>query len=772
MLRVRAAIGRLDGSWPAFDIALSLYWERKHPGESLVTFLRKSSSIAKAADVLRLSEQITSTIDQFVGGFGIVGIGYRLLNLAGQAASRKHAVNQLRRDLPAFQALVEEQDPDRMLGYLPVLLAYDLERVRQNDPALVICLVDTFEAVQALPAERRGLEDLVSRLVYLMPNVLFIAGSRRPLLWHDPVRSIGLTYGGELRWPGLAGLHGRSDQFTLDGFDDASADQYLQERLTQDGRPLIPAGIRRRIIDGAAGSPHYLELSAGLVEQIVARGGDLAPELFGGPFPELVLRLMRDLSPEDRDLLRAAALLEAFDRQILAIAVPRARERQIEGFLERYFVRRYAGVWPPYRLHENLRKGVALSDGYTPDGWTDNERRRVVLRTTTHLEGTVLSIWDDGKSHSISPQECARRAVAAFLVALYAAHEHAVLPPRLGHMAYTLHELGHWQVLASLPEYADTESLELAQLTAIARLAARADLDAGLRYEQMKALTGDVNNSAYAPYAHFHLGNLALICKLNEADRHFAAIADDSSVLASAAVFGRAGAALRQSRFRLVQELMHRPFASQLDQIRATDMLAILQMHNARFEQAAELFAANLERARQADAPLWVARSARHLAMTYMWFDPSRALALIPEAREINQSLGDSIGINQCDTAAALAHGLRGEWLDTERLLVQARTRREALGAPFGMTLIDVIEVLLHLAMGRSNDAQIVARELISATHADPPRGHPVWAAVAAMWVERPDWFDFNSIDWIEPNLAHGRWRVPLERVLANRIYH
>ncbi|MET9064488.1 hypothetical protein [Streptosporangium sandarakinum] len=49
LLRVRAALGQLGRTWPAFDIALSAYWERKHPGESLVRFLGRSSSVGSAA---------------------------------------------------------------------------------------------------------------------------------------------------------------------------------------------------------------------------------------------------------------------------------------------------------------------------------------------------------------------------------------------------------------------------------------------------------------------------------------------------------------------------------------------------------------------------------------------------------------------------------------------------------------------------------------------------------------------------------------------------
>src|SRR5690606_11013334 len=137
--------------------------------------------------------------------------------------------------------------PDRMLGYMPVLLAADLERARRKRSALALCVLDTMENVQRLPAERGGLEDLVSRLVYLMPNVVFVAAGRRPLRWHDPAHAVALTYGGERRWPGLRS----GDQLGLGGFDRDSAEAYLTARLTVDGSPAIGREIRERIIAGS-----------------------------------------------------------------------------------------------------------------------------------------------------------------------------------------------------------------------------------------------------------------------------------------------------------------------------------------------------------------------------------------------------------------------------------------------------------------------------------------------------------------------------------------
>lgn len=322
---------------------------------------------------------------------------------------------------------------------MPVLLAADLERIRSKKPSLALCVLDTLENVQSLPPERGGLEDLVARLVYLMPNVAFVAASRLPLRWHDPVRAVGLTYGGEHRWPGLAG----PDQLDLGGFDAESAEAYLLSRLTIDERPAIEVTFRQRMIAGSGGSPLYLDLSAGLYEQYLARGEQPPLDAFGLGFPELVLRTMRDLSEQDRDLLRAAALLEAFDAELLCAMLPNLRRRRVEDFIARQFVHSDSSVWPPFRLHENLRRSVLDCDAYTTDGWTTTERNQHLQRAIDHLAQVAAAVWDERPDHDLPMAVRSRRAVAAFLVALRGADQHGTAPAVLGEMAYNLSVLGH-----------------------------------------------------------------------------------------------------------------------------------------------------------------------------------------------------------------------------------------------------------------------------------------------------------------------------------------
>src|SRR5262249_8188849 len=146
------------------------------------------------------------------------------------------------------------------------------------------------------------------------------------------------------------------------------------------------------------------------------------------------------------------------------------------GLLGRRFVRNDPTIWPPFRLHEDLRRCVVACDDYTSDGWSATDRQRRLAQAIAHLETIVLSVWR-GQSLVQSSEDHSRRVVAAFLLVLHAAAEYRVSPTRLGALAYTLRELGYGQVLASLPEYAEGPS-ELAAFTAVARLSMRADMDA------------------------------------------------------------------------------------------------------------------------------------------------------------------------------------------------------------------------------------------------------------------------------------------------------
>jgi len=285
----------------------------------------------------------------------------------------------------------------------------------------------------------------------------------------------------------------------------------------------------------------------------------------------------------------------------------------------------------------------------------------------------------------------------------------------------------------------------------------------------MKTVAGDTAAGTYSEYVRYELGNLAyFVGEIAESDRCFASIADDRSPIGSGAQYGLASNALRQSRFADTLRLIARPpYRSHVEQVRATNMLGRVRLYNADFEQASELFDEALKNAHQINAPLWAARASRHLVLACAWFDPCRALGLIPRARELNDALGEMVGLAQCDTAGALAHALRGEWDCVDDLLDRARRGFETVGAEFELLPVPPIEVLLHVARGHAEEALTYTERLIEAARTGRPVAPPAWTAVSAVWVGRPDWFDFNSIDWTEPASARDRWLAPLTRLRA-----
>lgn len=766
VLRLRAALGRLGRQFTAFDTCLAVYWELKHPGVGLSEFVGRSGFLSRE-DREETARQIAGVIDEVLGSLAVVELGYRAARGLATRIRDAAAVRRMRREFPPFDVILGETNPDQMLGYLPILLAWDIEQIRAKQPAVAVCHLDTFEAVQALPREHGLLEDLLARTAYLMPNALFVVTSRRPLRWHDPIRAVTLTYGGHDRWPRLGGQHGVSDQYSLDGLDPPYADAFLRERLTHDdGTPAIDEQVRRRIADASGGSPLYLELSVSQYRNALMRGQHPAPEDFGGPLPQLVLRIMRDLSATERELLRAASLLEAFDAGLLRVVLPEVSMVAIERFLANSFVRYAAGTWPQYRIHQNLRQSINACDEFTDDAWARSERAERAERAIARAATVGLQVWEPDESDTVEVAQRSQSAVAALLLVLHAAIEHDLLPEQLRDLTYTVSQLGHWQVLAALPAAPSAES-PLHRLVEAARLTSTAAVDARVRYRQLKALDQTPWEHPYDGYVAYELGAMTQSTGDHaDGDAHFAALAEGGPLLRQAGAWGRAGVALRRSRLGDVLAYAE-PSGQVLEDTRTWDLLGHVYLHGGDFVRSAEHFRRTLDHARRAGAPLWGARAARHLALATMWFDPAAAAAALPGARELNQGLGDLIGLAQCDLAAAVWAVAQGDVAAADALLASARDLTHRSGVVGQLLPVEAVAVLVTLASGRPEPAREAAAALAADARGDQLMP-PVWAAVAALWLDEPDLYEFAAVGWYDgADAARERWRQPLRTLTA-----
>ena len=391
LLRLRAAFGKSRVKFPAFDLALAAYWERKHPGEPLTEFLGRRSALGRLSADLDLADQVQSTLESLTGGLGIVSAAWNVGSMLRNGLVDRIRERRLLHDCPYLEPILEEPSPDTMRLFMPALLAWDLAKAQETRPVLAVAFMDTWERIQEQPAEFESLEDTINRAVFLMPNLLFVFTGRNRLDWDRESRSGALGYAGRRCWPTLEPEPG-SSQYMLNGLSTIDSDSYLQERLTMNGRPAIPVAAREKIVAAAEGMPLYLELSVEHYDELLARGEQPDLDEFGTGLPQLVIRMTRDLSEPERSLLRAAALVRAFDRHLLREAVPGVGDAAIHRFLARAFVRGDRDGWLKHSIHDVLRQSVLEFDRETVDAWSPAEWRETAVRVMQYLRSVFVAV--------------------------------------------------------------------------------------------------------------------------------------------------------------------------------------------------------------------------------------------------------------------------------------------------------------------------------------------------------------------------------------------
>lgn len=384
LLSIRLAVAGLGRPMHAFDIAFSRYWEHAHPNESIAEFLRRDTRLSRAARSLRLNEQMTEGLKDVVQALGgissMVSVGGQIARiLTGQvrdAVARRHAVDGCRRLAAMLAAKADLEN----VSYYPHLLAWDLaEAARERDHDFhVAVFLDTFEDLSH--GEQRRFEQLMNRLVWLLPNVLFVISSRNRVEWGDDSSSSAFWRGGPVCWPGLAG----GSQHLVGHLSSRDSGQFLHRRLRRDGVPMIPALLRGQIARDSDGYPLYLDLAVGRYIQLRESGVEPTVDDFSGGFPALVIRLMRDLNPEESRLARIIALLDSFDVPLITEIAGLSSEAVAHRLTRRPFVEQSHGAPFPYSVHRLLRTEIRRADAGS-DAFTDADWARYAARAFERL---------------------------------------------------------------------------------------------------------------------------------------------------------------------------------------------------------------------------------------------------------------------------------------------------------------------------------------------------------------------------------------------------
>ncbi|MEO3782850.1 hypothetical protein ABGB12_05965 [Actinocorallia sp. B10E7] len=382
MLAVRLGLAELGKPLTAFDLALCRYWEHRHPGEPIEEHLRGNTFLRRYDGGRNFRNQLESSageLAQLVGIPGAVLAGRTLQTAVRILRERRRNARALAgcRRLPD---LLEAEPDEETLAFSAHLLAWDLAQLPEEESVTPVVLLDTFEDVG--DRTHRDFERLIQRMVWLMPNALFVITGRNRLQWDDPGLEGQLDWAGPECWPQLIpGASADPRQYRVGYLSASDGEDYLRRRLVADGRPLMDETTRRVLVSRSGGLPLYLDLAAMRFLDLHERTGH-APSVdeFDHEFPALVTRIFRDLPSEERDVLRAASLFDSFSVELATAAAGLDRDSAVLRLTDRPFVDVTPGSRWPYHLHELVRTAVRSTDTVSDDRWSPDDWRRAAQR--------------------------------------------------------------------------------------------------------------------------------------------------------------------------------------------------------------------------------------------------------------------------------------------------------------------------------------------------------------------------------------------------------
>lgn len=389
LLAIRLALGRLDRPLPAFDLALRRYWDVNHPGDPLDGYLRRNGTLRRLLEAASVPDQIQSVVDDVVSRLELPGVVGSLATttvrgVVGALREKRSEVRALARCRLLADLLEADQDIETF-SYFAYLLAWEVAQLPRSHAVTPVILMDTFEEVS--DRTHRDLERLVQRVVWLMPNALFVVTGRNRLQWDDAALEGQLDWAGPANWPLLApGAEAEPHQHLVGYLSANDRKDYLRARLVHAGGPLIPEDVRNEIAERSHGLPLYLDLAVmrflDLYQRNLAVPG---PDEFRWEFPALVARVVRDLSPGERTVLRTVSLLDSFTVDLATAAAGLQHDADALNLVERPFINKDPDAPWPYRMHDLIRSAIREADSTTEDRWSPADWRRTAQRTLDAL---------------------------------------------------------------------------------------------------------------------------------------------------------------------------------------------------------------------------------------------------------------------------------------------------------------------------------------------------------------------------------------------------
>ncbi|MFE9102357.1 hypothetical protein [Actinomadura geliboluensis] len=390
VLRLRAALADSGRRFPAFDVGFAAWWALAHPGVALPD-LRSPSGFDVQGQI---NDTLNEVLTEVGANFGLGPLTVRSGRIIVDAVRSRRFRTRALRECAPLAAIVDEArlDPSAYVAAsLAGLLSWDFERLPGERKPLLAVFADAAEYIQG---GDRGQERLFNRIVHLTPGFLWVVTSRRALDWDSADLAALLPSAGPAVWPGMRlGAVDEPRQHLVGDLSDEDVQRFLDAASEAPGTPALSPEVRARILRAAHGLPLYLDLSLAMARAMDE--GELDPDAFGKPLPQLVTRVFADLPPEEREIARTASLVARFDPELLAQTTGGLLGDALR-FCERSLVGYDGHPLLPYRLHDAVRSAIAAESPAVPGAWAPEDRRSRAVA----LAG-VLRIRHDEALHSI-----------------------------------------------------------------------------------------------------------------------------------------------------------------------------------------------------------------------------------------------------------------------------------------------------------------------------------------------------------------------------------
>lgn len=655
LLRIRTGLGQIRRKWTAFDLAFSLMWERNHPGEALPDFIRRSSAVRHYTERVDLGEQIQNTFVEVLSEIGLSWapsrIAARIASLTHERLSRSVSYRRMIRECPFFEPIVTADDSSEVLAYLASLLAWQLDAEARREPALLVVFLDTFEAIS--DRADRELERQVQRIVFLLPQVLFVITTRNRLDWAELSSTSELDYVGVARWPQLHRRNSEMEprQHLVGALSGTDCDDYLHNVLrNEDGSPTLDANLRAAIIRGSAGLPLYLDLSVTQYLELTATGRAVDVSDFGGPFSSIVVRIMRNLSREQRDILRGVSLLDAFDVD-LARAVSNGSDATITRFINSSLVVGTVGLSWPYALHAQLRRAIQDTDHELRDAWSPREWRTAAESVLNRL-GSV--------SATAQAERDRARVAACFGQAARLVLRYGHLPGWILDAAQFLADVGSWQALNVRPtDNGEPSAAGLSLLSGMRGILLRrsGSLDESVtQFDTALSSTGldDRVRDLLTLHRTHSVRNSG---QYRQAQRAYEQLVADGGPYADRAKLQLADIWLLRGEFsQALRELSDLPDEPDLlgESLRIKGHVS---RFNCALDEAELIYRWTLDLGKEIGSAALEGKALTNLAETLCWSRPQEAHRLASEAIEFNGAIGNQLEVLKAYAAMAVAAG-------------------------------------------------------------------------------------------------------------------